>query len=81
MKDLEGKSEEERKVILGNPLFHKVNAILSEEQKSLAPKIAGMLLDPELFETQELLRLLENPNELKETVVEAIEMIQEKTTE
>lgn len=64
MKDLEGKSEEERKTILGNPLFHKVQAILSEAQKSLAPKISGMLLDPEVFATEELLKLLEDPKEL-----------------
>jgi len=81
MKDLEGKSEEEKKTILGNPLFHKINVLLTEEQKPLAPKIAGMLLDPELFTTEEILSFLENTNELKENVTQALEMIQEQTTE
>jgi hypothetical protein len=79
MKDLEGKSEEERKTTLGNRLFYKIEAVLAEDQKKFVPKIAGMLLDTELFQTEEVLKLLEDPKELKETVTEALEMIQEQT--
>jgi len=36
-----------------------------------------MLLDAELFSNEEVLKLLEDPKELKDNVIEALEMIQE----
>ena len=59
--------------MLGELLFPMVKELVDEP--SLAPKVTGMLIDFDVFEIQEILDFIENEEELKERVKEAVELI------
>jgi len=58
-------------------IFPKVKEVITslDKPEALAPKITGMLIDFTVFEVTDILDILETPDELKERVVEAIELI------
>lgn len=57
----------------------KIAAELSEADKSQTNKIAGMLLDFEIYSVEEIIGMLNNTDELKENIATALDLIQEAT--
>jgi polyadenylate-binding protein len=70
-------SEKDRKQVLGEFLYPKIEALLKSEKgdPSETGKITGMLL--ESLDHGELVHLLESPAELKSRVAEAIQVLRE----
>lgn len=57
----------------------KIAAELSEADKSQTNKIAGMLLDFEIYSVEEIIGMLNNTDDLKENIATALDLIQEAT--
>lgn len=57
----------------------KINAELSEADKAQTNKIAGMLLDFEIYSVEEIIGMLNNAEDLKENIATALDLIQEAT--
>jgi len=66
-------SSDEQKNKLGNIMYSRVKSIQKDE--TLIPKITGMLIDTEVLEFEEILKIIEEDNILKERIEEAIEVI------
>lgn len=65
--------KERQSNILGELLYPMVKEYSNE--KALAPKITGMLIDFDVFEVSDILEFLESPDDLRERVNEAEELI------
>eukprot|EP01016_Furgasonia_blochmanni_P045926 TRINITY_DN653_c0_g2_i2.p1 TRINITY_DN653_c0_g2~~TRINITY_DN653_c0_g2_i2.p1 ORF type:complete len:735 (+),score=219.36 TRINITY_DN653_c0_g2_i2:66-2270(+) len=68
--------DDDKRKILGELLFPKVQAELGPGQAVNAPKITGMLMDFDVMEVDEILTMLENREDLSERVQEAMDLIQ-----
>ncbi|KAL4471477.1 hypothetical protein ABPG74_008370 [Tetrahymena malaccensis] len=81
IEDLNDKTDEQKKQILGKPLIEKITQLLPENQKSLAPKVTALLLDFEIYEPEEVIAMLNSTEELKENINTSLELIQENTAQ
>ncbi len=67
--------DEEKKKFLGNRLYPKIVAFLPEDQKDLAKMISGMILDFDDFPIEEIINIINKPEELKIAVNDVIDVI------
>lgn len=67
--------KEKQQNILGNIMYHKVMES-SLQDKKLAPKITGMLIDLDILDIDEIIQIMENKDVLEERIEEAMEVIQ-----
>ena len=76
-KDLDGKMKEELRPILGEPLYKQVPRFmtLTDPGNKLAAKITGMLIDFDVFEVEEIFKMIDDESVLAERVQEAEELI------
>jgi len=71
--------KERQSNILGELLYPMVKE--NAREKALAPKITGMLIDFDVFEVSDILEFLETPEDLKERVSEAEDLIKNSEAE
>jgi polyadenylate-binding protein len=75
LKEFEILPSEEKKNILGNMMYNRVNEL--NPPTDLIPKITGMLIDLEVLSIEEIIEILENKTLLAERMNEAIKIIEE----
>lgn len=75
LKEFESLSNDEKKNILGNMMYNKVNEL--SPPTDLIPKITGMLIDLEVLTIEEIIEILEKKDLLQERMNEAIKIIEE----
>lgn len=67
---------EHQRTILGEMMMPNVQKYCSPQFKKEASKITGMLIDFTVFEVEDILDLLESPQDLREKIAEAEQLIQ-----
>lgn len=75
VREFNSKPMTEQKMILGNLMYNKVAE--HTKNRSLIPKITGMLIDLEVLSIEEIIEILENRNILAERIEEAVKIIDE----
>lgn len=75
LKEFELLPNEEKKNVLGNMMYNKVNEL--SPPTDLIPKITGMLIDLEVLSIEEIIEILEKKELLAERMNEAIKIIEE----
>lgn len=75
LKEFESLPNDEKKNILGNMMYNKVNEL--NPPTDLIPKITGMLIDLEVLSIEEIIEILEKKDLLAERMYEAIKIIEE----
>lgn len=69
-------SAPDKSKMLGNIIYPLVNNLLKDPE--LTSKVTGMLIDLEVLEPDEIIAIIEDKNDLKERVSEAIQLINEE---
>lgn len=72
--------KEKQQNILGNLMYHRIVGS-SLVNKSLAPKITGMLIDMDILDFNEIIDIMENKENLEERIEEALEVIESNAEE
>lgn len=76
LKNFKGYPLAEQKNILGNIMYSKV--VDNCRERSLVPKITGMLIDLEVLSIEEIIEILDNKSLLLERIEEAQKIIEEE---
>ncbi len=76
-KDLDNKTKEELRPVLGEPIYKKVPRLMTLEDNGnrLAAKITGMLIDFDVFEVEEIFKMIDDESVLAERILEAEDLI------